>query len=133
MHPSEVTTTLFKHLEFRANKNKVIAGNIANLNTPNYKTRNLVFQEELQKAGDAKLQIQATNDKHFLLQVDPPKPNQRVIMVEGLKEQNDGNNVNIDSQMSEMSKNNILFQAIQASIKKDSQLFRLVVDASNKN
>ena len=53
--------------------------------------------------------------------------------VEGLPEQNDGNNVNLDTQMSNMSKNSIMFSAIQNSIKKDSAWFKTVIDASSKN
>jgi flagellar basal-body rod protein FlgB len=56
-----------------------------------------------------------------------------LINVKGLEEQNDGNNVNLDTQMSEMSKNKILYDAIQSSIKKDSRLFRSVVESSAKN
>ncbi len=59
--------------------------------------------------------------------------NPRLIEVPNLIEQNDGNNVNLDSQMSEQSKNKVLFDAIQSSIKKDSRLFRSVIDASSKS
>lgn len=59
--------------------------------------------------------------------------NPRLIEVPNLIEQNDGNNVNLDSQMSEQSKNKVLFDAIQSSIKKDSRLFRSVIDASGKS
>ena len=59
--------------------------------------------------------------------------NPRLIQVPNLIEQNDGNNVNLDSQMSEQSKNKVLFDAIQSSIKKDSRLFRSVIDASGKS
>ncbi len=59
--------------------------------------------------------------------------NPRLVQVPNLIEQNDGNNVNLDSQMSEQSKNKVLFDAIQSSIKKDSRLFRSVIDASGKS
>ena len=61
------------------------------------------------------------------------RSNPRLIDVPNLIEQNDGNNVNLDSQMSEQSKNKVLFDAIQSSIKKDSRLFRSVIDASGKS
>ncbi|MGB9802110.1 MAG: flagellar basal body rod protein FlgB, partial [Arcobacter sp.] len=56
-----------------------------------------------------------------------------VYEVENLQEQNDGNNVNLDTQMSEMAKNNTMFQAIQGSIRKDVTFFTSVIDASAKN
>ena len=61
------------------------------------------------------------------------KINPSVVNVSGLQEQNDGNNVNLDSQMSELSKNKVIFDAIQSSIKRDSKLFRSVVESSAKN
>ena len=59
--------------------------------------------------------------------------NPKLMEVDNLEEQNDGNNVNLDTQMGEMSKNKILFDAIQSSIKRDSKLFRSVVESSAKN
>ena len=59
--------------------------------------------------------------------------NPRLVQVSGLQEQNDGNNVNLDSQMSEQSKNKVIFDAIQSSIKRDSRLFRSVIESSAKN
>ncbi len=57
----------------------------------------------------------------------------KVYEVDNLQVQNDGNNVSLDREMSEMAKNNMVFQALQAAIKKDSALFRSVIDSSGKN
>ena len=133
MEASSVTGTLFEQLNFRAEKQKVISSNIANINTPNYKTKDLIFEDEL-KAVDNTLQMKQTNSKHLssinngLSNINP-----KLIDVKGLPEQNDGNNVNLDTQMSEMSKNKILFDAIQSSIKRDSRLFKSVIESSAKN
>ena len=47
MHASEVSGKLFEQLNFRGERQKVISSNIANVNTPDYKTKDLVFAEEL--------------------------------------------------------------------------------------
>ena len=44
MHASNVSSKLFEQLNFRAERQKVISSNIANINTPNYKTKELVFE-----------------------------------------------------------------------------------------
>ncbi|AXH11474.1 flagellar basal body rod protein FlgB [Halarcobacter bivalviorum] len=136
MEASSVTGLLFKHLSFRSDRQNVISSNIANVNTPAYKTKDLVFEDELSRANKQKdLDLFVTNTKHInpsLNQID--KLNEpRLVEVKGLKEQNDGNNVSLDNQMSEMSKNKIIFDAIQSSIKKDSRLFRSVIESSQKN
>ena len=133
MESSSISNKLFEQLNFRGEKQKVISSNIANINTPAYKTKDLIFEDEL-KAVDNTLQMKQTNSKHLssinngLSNINP-----KLIDVKGLPEQNDGNNVNLDTQMSEMSKNKILFDAIQSSIKRDSKLFRSVVESSAKN
>ena len=133
MEASNVTNTLFEQLNFRGEKQKVISSNIANINTPNYKTKDLIFENEL-KSADNMIQMKQTNFKHISsLNNNVSSINPKLTEVKGLEEQNDGNNVNLDSQMSEMSKNKILFDAIQSSIKRDSRLFRSVIESSAKN
>ncbi|MCG3718859.1 flagellar basal body rod protein FlgB [Aliarcobacter butzleri] len=132
MEASKVTGNLFEQLNFRGEKQKVISSNIANVNTPNYKTKDLVFQEELDRNSNM-LQLKRTTNNHMYNLDFTQSSNQKLIQVPGLVEQNDGNNVNLDSQMSEQSKNKILFDGIQATIKRDSNLFKSVIDSSSKN
>ena len=135
MKASSVSDLLFNQLSFRSDRQNVISSNIANINTPNYKTQDLVFESELKKVDNSKdLKMFTTNSKHLSQSMNIPKVNEpNLIEVKGLEEQNDGNNVNLDTQMSEMSKNKVLFDALQSSIKKDSRLFRSVIESSQKN
>ncbi len=133
MHPSHVTQTLFENLSFRSERQKVISGNIASINTPNYKTKELVFESELKKANDD-LELKVTHDKHIPFDLSKNNaPGPQMIEVKNLLEQNDGNNVSLDKQISEMSKNSMVFNALQSSIKKDSQWLKAIIDSSAKN
>lgn len=134
MHASSVTELLFQQLNFRGERQKVISSNIANIDTPEYKTKNLKFKDTLQKTKEeSHLQLAQTHSQHMSLSFSDKKSDFEVYEVKGLVEQNDGNNVNLDAQMSEMSKNNVMFSAIQSSIKKDSAWFKTMIDASSKN
>jgi len=134
MEASSVTNALFNQLNFRGERQKVISSNIANINTPNYKTKDLVFEDELNKVQVPMLKLAQTNGAHLPTVTNMNQmTNPRVVEVKGLEEQNDGNNVNLDTQMSEMSKNKVIFDAIQSSIRKDSRLMRSVVESSAKN
>jgi flagellar basal-body rod protein FlgB len=134
MEASSISHTLFEQLNFRGEKQKVISSNIANINTPNYKTKDLVFEDELNNKLDNTLKLKQTNSRHISsINNGLTTSNPKLIQVRGLEEQNDGNNVNLDTQMGEMSKNKILFDAIQSSIKRDSRLFRSVIESSAKN
>ncbi len=132
MEASNVTGLLFKHLNFRGERQKVISSNIANINTPNYKTKDLVFKDELNKLQPI-LKMTRTVKNHFTnINLHTGKAYD-LVTVKGLEEQNDGNNVNLDTQMSEMAKNKLMFDALQSSIKKDSRLFKSVIESSSKN
>lgn len=134
MEASSISNKLFEQLNFRGEKQKVISSNIANINTPAYKTKDLIFEDELNNNLDSTLKMKLTSSKHMSsLGNNLSNTNPKLVDVKGLEEQNDGNNVNLDTQMSEMSKNKILFDAIQSSIKRDSKLFRSVIESSAKN
>ncbi|HIP13494.1 MAG TPA: flagellar basal body rod protein FlgB [Arcobacter sp.] len=136
MTASNVTNLLFEQLKNRGDNQKIIASNIANLNTPNYKTKALSFEQHLEKTQNtSELKLSTTHSNHisFNDEVDKKTTGNTVYEVSGLEEQNDGNNVNLDTQMSEMAKNSVMYNAITNSIKKDAQWFKLMVDASGKN
>lgn len=133
MEASSISSKLFDQLNFRAERQKVISSNIANINTPNYKTKDLVFEDELNLAMKNSLQMSRTKGNHMHnIDLASNLSNPRVINVQGLQEQNDGNNVNLDAQMSEQSKNKVIIDAIQSAIKKDSRLFRNMIDSYSK-
>ena len=129
MKPSAVTSYLVDRLNFASERQKIISSNIANVNTPNYKAKDLVFADELAKTNS--LELAKTSPKHIDIKAPIADKKFGLIQKKGI-EQNDGNNVNLDTEISEMSKNNIMFEAIQTSIKKDSTWFKLMLDSSGK-
>jgi flagellar basal-body rod protein FlgB len=133
MKPSTVTDILYKNLNFRAQRQKVIAGNIANINTPNYKTKDLSFNNILSKKTDDNLKLSITHKNHIPFEIEKVNDKKyNIYEVQGLTEQNDGNNVNLDTQMGNMAKNTMLFNAIQGSIKKDSLWLKEVIRTSSR-
>lgn len=91
----------------------VISNNIANVNTPNFKKSEVVFEDELAKAlfpGSDKLQLTRTRDNHLPLDgshVISPKIN----LIDNTTMRTDGNNVDVDVEMAELAKNNIYYNA----------------------
>jgi flagellar basal-body rod protein FlgB len=76
---------LSRYLDVTAMRSKVIAGNIANVDTPGYQTRDVDFRSQLATLMNGG----GENDG-----MQPLMP--RVIDVPGLTERPDGNNVSID-------------------------------------
>jgi flagellar basal-body rod protein FlgB len=136
MTASNVSDLLYHQLAYRSDRQKVISSNIANINTPNYKTKDISFEKQLtQSEQSTDLALTVTNKNHIAFDQTTNtnlKTNQ-IYEVQGLESQNDGNNVNLDQQISEMAKNSVMQSAITNSITKDSRWFKLVVDSSGKN
>lgn len=134
MEISPVKALLFEQLSFRSERQKVISANIANINTPNYKTKELLFEDEMKKVDKNDLKMNITHQNHIPFDTNEQQINRPILReVKGLDEQNDGNNVSLDTQMGEMSKNQMIFSALQQSIKTDSRLLRSVIESSAKN
>ena len=94
------TTLLEKMLDVSSVKHKVIANNIANVNTPGYKKMDVDFADQLEKALS-----EASTNKFDALQ---PKI---VISKEDVSEtvRNDGNNVDMDKEVSSLVKNTLAY------------------------
>ena len=100
-------------LNARAYRQQVIASNIANADTPNFKARDLDFREALKGAlggGTANLDLRTTHAAHLPGAVATP-------MAAALKFRNeeqgavDGNTVNMDVERSAFAENAVQYQA----------------------
>jgi flagellar basal-body rod protein FlgB len=127
-----------KAMDERALRAELISGNIANVDTPFYKARDVDFETALTNEANAlmgendsqKLQLAQTNGMHLepFKDLDPDKST--VYLRDGHMARNDGNTVDLDVEMSEMSKNNIMFNALSAAIKKDSTILKAIIESS---
>lgn len=101
-------------LETASVKNTVIADNIANMDTPGYKAQDLKFFDVMNEAlgNGKKLPLARTNEKHL-----PPAemnidPSSFVYQQNNPSVRNDGNDVNVDYEMSQMAENTIRYNMI---------------------
>ncbi|MDD3352778.1 flagellar basal body rod protein FlgB [Zoogloea sp.] len=100
-------------LNARAYRQQVIASNIANADTPNFKARDLDFQAALKQALQGKsdgLQLNTTSARHLASSAGSPMANNLKFRQE---EQGavDGNTVNMDVERSAFAENAIHYQA----------------------
>lgn len=99
-------------LDILTARNKVIANNIANVDTPHYKSKLVVFHEEFQRRLDAdnskRLAMKQTHEKHLGGPGAPTVPFRIVEMGQTVMN-NNNNNVDIDFEMSELAKNQIFY------------------------
>ncbi|MEG6585874.1 flagellar basal body rod protein FlgB [Dendrosporobacter sp. 1207_IL3150] len=94
-------------------RHKIISNNIANVNTPNFKKSEVVFESFLQNAlNENKLALANTNNKHISLKQSLVSSKPQVSTVTNTTMRTDGNNVDIDVEMAELAKNNIYYNAV---------------------
>ncbi len=117
---------LQKSLDLRAQKQQVIAGNIANAETPGYSARKLNFEDNLREAiSRPEMAARNTNAKHF-----PIGPS-GISRVQGTitKQINssplgDGNSVSVDDEMFDLAENQLLYEAGSQIIKKKFSMLK---------
>ena len=88
---------LSRLLDVTALRHRVIAQNVANVNTPGYRRMEVAFDDALAQQLDP------------AAAAEPPAP--RVVELPGGATREDGNNVDIDAEMGSLNKNSLLYNA----------------------
>jgi flagellar basal-body rod protein FlgB len=98
---------LERYLDLLSTRQKLVASNIANADTPGYRTRDIDFQGEFQRA--AGLLPQAME-------------------VTGLPVKNDGNSVNLDREARLLAENAMRFQVASSLLRSQIQMVRSAIE-----
>jgi len=138
MEISQARTLAQEALDYRAIRQDLIAGNIANVDTPFYKPRDIRFEHMLaQKRAEYLgknsniLKLAKTDEMHL----DPKDLNTNkaeIFFRDGHMARNDGNSVDIDTETTELAKNGMMYNALLAALQKDKAIFMSVIDSSSK-
>lgn len=105
---------LTKSVDNTAYRHKLLVNNVANVNTPGYKRRDVAdFEKELRETmSKASFKASTDNPRHIQfgrLSFEELRP--RSITLEQTSYRNDKSSVDIDLEMAEMSKNGLRYQA----------------------
>nr|WP_231685177.1 flagellar basal body rod protein FlgB [Phosphitispora fastidiosa] len=122
---------LEKGLDASALRNRVIADNLANVDTPGYKRSDVLFEEELRKAigRETGLAGKLTHDRHIPIgrksefNVTP-----EVVRSEDASMRNDGNNVDIDREMAALAKNTIIYSVLAQELNGEFQKIKMAIN-----
>jgi flagellar basal-body rod protein FlgB len=101
-----VAGELERYMDLLSTRQKLVASNIANVDTPGYQTMDIDFQSEFESAMGG-----------------PPRPE----AVRGLRGKNDGNNVDLDREARLLSENALRFQAASAMLRSQVQILRSAI------
>jgi flagellar basal-body rod protein FlgB len=105
-------------------KQVVAAGNLANIDTPGYRTREAAFGDlldgEVQKLG-----LSVTNEKQL---PGAAANGTQATEVDGLDSRRDGNNVQLDRELMTMTRASADFAAAQAALSAKFRLIRFAIN-----
>lgn len=100
-----------KVLDSKALGQRVIANNIANVDTPGFKRSEVEFSTILQEAMNKNnITLRTTNPRHINSVNSLNKVEPKIILDNSTSIRNDGNNVDIDREMSGLAKNQLEYQ-----------------------
>jgi flagellar basal-body rod protein FlgB len=109
---SGTISTLENALTYSSTKQKVISQNVANVDTPNYKAKDVSFKAAY---DDALAQTFKTNQKHIDFKSKTISPS-FVVHTKPVSYNESGNSVDIDKEMADLASNQIYYNALTERI-----------------
>ena len=97
-------------LNYASLKNKTIAQNIANVDTPNYKVKNVNFEKMLTEAKNSTINANRTDVKHYDFSIKQSTPG--VYSYENFNYRSNGNGVDMDAEQASLAENQIYYNAM---------------------
>ncbi len=101
----QLATSLERYMDLLSTRQRLVASNIANADTPGYRTRDIDFQSEFQNA------------------LGSP----RVTGVDGLAVKNDGNDVSLDRESRLLAENALRFQLASNLLRSQIRVVRSAI------
>jgi flagellar basal-body rod protein FlgB len=111
-------------------RQSVIAHNISNVDTPGYKAQHVEFESVLKAAlrGEGGMQVTVTHPDHFRIGSPDPSQVRPVTVTDNhYTTRMDGNNVDIDHQMTQLAQTNIQYNALADRITGSFNRLKLVI------
>jgi len=111
-----------RSLKLRLAKHDVIAENIANVDTPGYRRRDLPFAKVMEAYLKGAPRLKTTNPRH----IEPSPLEPPLMLREEIMPSDEGtpNNVSLEEEMAKLAENNLLYQATVQALIKELELLR---------
>jgi flagellar basal-body rod protein FlgB len=116
-------TVLTKVLDGTALRQRTLAENVANVDTPGYQRKDVSFSEQLKEAV-----ANAAAPESAMRRLEEVAPSVSVVQSKTLRP--DGNTVDIDKEMAEMSKNTLEYETAAQLLDGKLRLLRTAITGS---
>lgn len=130
MNSSENSYNLIKSgLKATSLRGQVIANNIANINTRNFKRSYVSFEDQFKKSS-GNLNLKMTNEKHLSDNVNAGTA--KVLKDESTSMRADGNNVDLELEKSNQAANTMMYNALVTSANGKINNMRYVITGGGR-
>ena len=120
-HEDRIFSALENLLSWTSKRQQALASNVANRDTPGYRSTDYSFESELQKS----VRLTVTSPKHIAASRDVG--NARVYEVETSTKPN-GNNVDIDRELTEVTKNGVQYLTLVEYLNQKIRTLRAAIN-----
>lgn len=123
-----VLNVLQKGLEASSTRQQVLSNNVANIDTPNFKRSDVDFQAVLGAAlgeNGGVLAMKQTSPKHISGLADVGGSG--IVTDQTTSMRNDGNNVDVDQEMSKVAENGLYYNSLTSAISSQFGLLKMVI------
>ncbi|MED1917384.1 flagellar basal body rod protein FlgB [Bacillus thuringiensis] len=128
---------LERSLDAATLRHRTIANNLANIDTPQFKSQQVIFESFLQdelnaRAGNGKLEAYRTNQRHLPFGNAGGVAVPQVVSNPNNFIQNSGNDVDLETETTELAKNQIWYSGLTQLTAGHFQKLRSVIDGGGK-
>jgi flagellar basal-body rod protein FlgB len=111
-------------------RHQILANNLANINTPNFKRSDVRFSDVFRKyMENDEIEGKRTNPRHFIIgkgkELEEARP--EIFQDDKTKVRNDGNNVNMEFETAQIIKNSLYMQTLFTVMNQDLQKMRIAM------
>lgn len=110
---SNTISTLEHALNYSSMKQKVVSQNIANVDTPNYKAKDVSFKAAFEQAMGNNIEAYKSDSRHLDFTGKSSMPG---VVSRNLNYNENGNSVDLDKEMADLATNQIYYNALTERI-----------------
>ncbi len=124
----KVINELGLYLSFAKLRHKIIAGNIANAETPYYRAFDLVFKNVFEKSNNIKwVDVKITNSRH-IKPISLFRPAPKLVSTPVLTVGQDQNRVDLEYQMTQLAENTMNYQIASQLLAKKFEEMKIAIE-----
>ena len=121
-------------MDFQIQRQNIVSGNLANINTPGYKARTLEFEKDLQAALGISQNgpVSRTHPKHLPAKFSPDATEASVVKELNPRVVQGTDNVDLDRETATMAKNTLMYNTLATVMQKNLSGMKQLIQEGGK-